>query len=76
METYWCLGFLALILTEASCHSYGPPALDTVCIDMMPSPLSPHRLQEGNGSYYIKTNATLNDTAGYFNYTAGNTYYG
>ena len=54
----------------------GPPAYYSVCNSMMPSLLSPHRLQLGNGSYEISTNASLSGIAGYFNYTNGTGYSG
>jgi len=69
---FWIL-MLALVLVGG--YPTGPPAYDTVCNQLIPSSLSPHRLQVGNGSYAIKTDVPLSDSAqGYFNYKSGEKY--
>lgn len=68
------LSFLAISINFVRSNPGGPPTVSSVCNNVMPDGSSPHGQQVGNGNYFVSTD--LNATAGYYNYTAGQTYTG
>ena len=73
LENLIVLGFVAGISVGLPT---GPPAVEPVCVDLKPAFYAPHFLQEGNGTYDIKTGVPSSNNSNYFGYTAGETYNG
>ena len=71
-----CLSFLIINVGFSSCRPGGPPEVDSVCTNVVPSINSPHSQQTGNGNYFISTDIPINMTAGFYDYTAGQSYTG
>ena len=69
----------ALCVGYAIGRSNGPPAVEPTCLNLMPAPapLSPHVMQDGNGTYDLTVmNLNMSSTPGYFYYKAGTVYTG
>ena len=69
----WLL-FAAFYIGPTFSFPTGPPIGESVCKNLLPSSAAPHTLQNGNGTYDIKTTTPLSSTSGYFSYTAGDEY--
>ncbi len=64
------LVFTALCVSLVVGYETGPPAVESTCLNMVPSSPAPHMFQSGNGSYRIVFSAA-NTTDGYFMYKGG-----
>ncbi len=64
------LVFTALCVSLVVGFETGPPAVQSTCLNMVPSSPAPHILQSGNGSYDLIVNI-VNTTDGYFMFQSG-----
>ena len=76
--TFLWLSFLTIGIGFSSCFSGGPPTtgINSVCDRLEPNSNSPHSQQTGNGNYFVSTDIPLNMTAGFYEYTPGQSYTG
>ncbi len=69
-KTLFELVFLALCVSLVVGYGTGPPAVQSTCLNMVPSSPAPHMFQSGNGSYDLTVNI-VNTTEGYFIFQSG-----
>ena len=67
---------LFLVAKVATSFPFGPPAVESVCVDLKPAFYAPHFHQVGNGTYNLSVNASLGSNSEHFSYTAGAKYNG
>jgi len=69
---------IAMCLTQHGVAGFptGPPAVESVCVELKPAFYSPHIFHNGNGTFRITTNALTSDDGRYFTYEASQSYSG
>ena len=75
MALFWLI-LVSLCVGVVFSFNNGPPARVSTCANLIPDiSSSPHRLQEGNGTYDLSVTG-LSLSGSYFTYTAGQQYTG